>query len=247
MLLVIVILGLSGIVLLVIAGYILGTNRSTQSRKQLVEQNLQQAEELQRARVQLAEQQKADAEAVRANLATMLNTLVRHTDTMQRLVEPLTRHHREVEDLRSVVQKVLTPLTQRDRLAFELSNLSTDSHDQKSLTRLLDQIAEKGQFWAVLLSNQDGLPLAASHNARDLNKLTAVSSLMLLLAERIGRDGDATPLSVQIHDEANMATLCRIFRVNGQRLLLTAVSTGADMSATALDPALAKVGSILSR
>jgi len=180
-------------------------------------------------------------------LETMLNTLVRHTDTMQKLVEPLTRYQGEVEGLRNVVQQVLTPLAQRDRLAFELSNLATESTEQRSLTHLLDQIAEKGEFWAVLLSDQDGLPLAASQNAKDLNKLTAVSSLMLLLAERIGRDGAPAPLSVQIHDEANMATLCRIFRVNGQRLLLTAVSTGSEISPTALDPVLAKVDRVLAR
>lgn len=247
MLLVAAILGMSGIVLLLIAGYTLGVNRSSQSNNQLIEQNRHQAEELRLARAQLAEQQHSNAEEMRASVEATLGALLRHTDTMQKLVEPLTRREGDVEHLRNIVHQVLAPLAQRGRLAFELSSLSADNNDQQSLTRLLDQIAEKGQFWAVLLSNQDGLPLAASHNARDLNKLTAVSSLVLLLAERIGRDGAPAPLSVQIHDESNKITLCRIFQVNGQRLLLTAVSTGMEISPTALDPALAKVDSVLAK
>lgn len=242
-----VVLGLAGMVLLVIAGYILGANRSIQSSEQLVEENRQRVEDLQRARAQLVQQQEASAERMRAGLEKMLDTLVRHTDTMQKLLAPLSRHDTEVAGLRNVVQQMLTPMAQRERFASELANFSTDGHDPTSLTRLLDQIAEKGQFWAVLLSDHDGLPLAVSHNAKNVNKLTAVSSLMLLLADRIGRDGAPAPLSILIHDEANMTTLCRIFQINGQRLLLTAVSTGADLSPTALDPALAKVGSVLSR
>jgi len=248
MLLVVLLLTISGSALLIIAGYFLGANRAAKSRRQLVEESLELAKELRKTRSQLTEEQRANADVMRANLDTMLNTLVRHTDTMQKLVEPLTRPRDGlVEGLQKVIQQALAPITQRDRLALELFNLPTDGRDRMSLTRLLDEIADKGQFWAVLLSDRDGLPLAASSNCWDLNRLTVISSLTLLLAERIGRDGAPAPLSVQIHDEADMATVCRIFKVNGQQLLLTAVTSGASMNAAILDPALKKVASCLSK
>ncbi|MCP5014395.1 MAG: hypothetical protein GY938_03825 [Ketobacter sp.] len=42
-----------------------------------------------------------------------------------------------------------------------------------------------------------------------------------------------------------MATLCRIFHVAQHKLLLSAVSTGTRLTPTSLDPALAKVDSVL--
>jgi hypothetical protein len=42
-------------------------------------------------------------------------------------------------------------------------------------------------------------------------------------------------------------TLCRLFSVENQRLLLTVVGVTAQVSAAALDPALIKLGTALSR
>ena len=97
-----------------------------------------------------------------------------------------------------------------------------------------------------MLSDNEGLPLAASRNARDLDRLGATSSLLLLIADRIGRDDAPAALALMVHDGANMVTMCRIFNVGDQRLALTAVSPGGQLTPTALDPALVKVNAVLS-
>jgi predicted regulator of Ras-like GTPase activity (Roadblock/LC7/MglB family) len=165
---------------------------------------------------------------------------------MRQLPEQLPQQHNEQDDsLRATIQQVLTPLVQRERLSHELSHLETRLGHDSDLKALLDQLAEKGNFEAVLLGDEAGWPLAASSNTRDLEKLGAISSLLLLSADRMSRDGAPAPLALMIHDEANKVTLCRIFRVGGQRLSLIAASTGAQLTPTALDPALVKVDAVL--
>lgn len=150
------------------------------------------------------------------------------------------------EKLRSMIKQLLTPLVQRERLSFDLSHLETAPGHRTDLADVVDQIAEKGNFAAVLLSDDEGWPLAVSSNTRDMDRLAASASLLLLLADRIARDEGPAPLSLMAHDEANMVTLCRIFRVGDQRLSLTAVAAGALLSPTSLDPALVKVSAVLS-
>ena len=157
----------------------------------------------------------------------------------------LLRNEQE-ESLRTTIQQILAPLAQREKLSLDLAHLEGRSGHHSDLSTLLDQIAEKGNFTAVLLSDNEGLPLASSRNARDLDRLGATSSLLLLMADRFGRDDAPSPLSLMVHDGANMVTLCRIFNVNDQRLALTAVSPGGQLTPTALDPALVKVDVVLS-
>jgi hypothetical protein len=166
---------------------------------------------------------------------------------MKQLPEQLLQRQNEQEDsLRATIQQVLTPLVQREQLSHELSHLEPRLGHDNDLTMLLDQIAEKGNFEAVLLGDEAGWPLAASSNTRDLERLGATSSLLLILADRMSRDSAPAPLALMVHDEANKVTLCRIFRVSGQRLSLTAASTGAQLTPTALDPALVTVNAVLS-
>ncbi len=165
---------------------------------------------------------------------------------MRQLPEQFLQRQNEQEDnLRATIQQVLTPLVQREQLSHELSHLEPRLGHDNDLTMLLDQIAEKGNFEAVLLGDEAGWPLAASSNTRNLEKLGATSSLLLLLADRMSRDGAPAPLALMVLDEANKVTLCRIFRVSGQRLSLIAASTGAQLTPTALDPALVKVDAVL--
>ncbi|MCK7533022.1 MAG: hypothetical protein MZV63_19325 [Marinilabiliales bacterium] len=161
--------------------------------------------------------------------------------------EQLSQRPNEQENnLLATLQQVLTPLVQREQLSHELSHLEARLGHGSDLTILLDQIAEKGNFEAVLLGDEAGWPLAASSNTRDLERWGATTSLLLLLADRMSRDSAPAPLALMVHDEANKVTLCRIFRVSGQRLSLTAASTGAQLTPTALDPALVKVNAALS-
>jgi hypothetical protein len=182
-----------------------------------------------RAREQLRTQELASAQHI-TQLRTQLS---------QRENDPDTH-------LRMTIEQVLSPLVQREHLAQELSRLEGRTGHRSDLTKVLDQIAEKGNFPSVLLSDDEGWPLASSHNAKDIDKLGALSSLLLLVADRISRDDKAAPLSLMVHDRNNTLTLCRIFQVNDHRLALTAVSPGSQLVPTALDPALVKLEAVLS-
>lgn len=175
---------------------------------------------------------------------------LRHADEKRLLekylVEYKTKDNKNVIDsLRLIVEQALAPLTERERLFFELSSLNTSSDDRTNLVLLLDEIAKKGQFWAVSLHDEQGLLVAASTNSENLDRLASISALVMLFAERIGRGEGPAPLSLMVHDESNMATLCRIFHVGQHKLLLSAVATGTHLTPTTLDPALAKVDSVM--
>lgn len=233
--------------LLLIAGYLLGARQGLHARSQLRRQSLDQAIKLHQTREQLTYHQAA-ADTLRESTTRTLDVLVKQGEALQlmvhEMVAPLVRRDKEVEELRVVIQDILAPLMQREQLALELANLSAGSGDRAGLAHLLDEIGEKGRFEAVLLSDDAGLPLAASASARDLDKLAALSSMVLVFAERVGRGG--TPAqSLVIHDAENRETLCRIFSVGGQRLLLTAVCRGQHLSSTTLDAALSQVDKAL--
>lgn len=152
---------------------------------------------------------------------------------------------RAEDELRAQIQAILTPLVQRERVAHDLARLDSGGGTQRDLAALLDQIADKGNLTAVLLSDEQGLPLAASSRAQDLERLGATASLLLLMAERLSRDGGAAPLSLTVHDAVNNVTLSRLFSVSGQRLLLTAMSVGDHLTPAMLDPALVKLDAAL--
>jgi hypothetical protein len=174
--------------------------------------------------------------------------LIQVAETSQSPEQLLKQHNEQDDSLRATIQQVLTPLIQREWLSHELSHLETQLSHDSDLKILCDQLAEKGNFEAVLLIDEAGWPLAASSNTRDLEKLGVISSLLIHFADRMSRDGAPAPLALMMHDEANKETLCRIFRVGGQRLALTVASTGAQLTPTALDPALVKIdGALLKR
>jgi len=166
-------------------------------------------------------------------------------DELTRLRERLALHENEDDNLRRAIQQVLTPLVKRDQLSYELGRLDADSEQRRDLTALLDRMAEKGNFSGVLLTDEQGWPLAVGTATRNQDRLGATASLLLLLADRMGRDGSAPPLALLVHDAANTTTLCRLFQVENQRLLLTVTAPGADLNPAALDPALVRLNRAL--
>jgi len=146
--------------------------------------------------------------------------------------------------LRATIERILSPLIRKEQLTESIAQATLGEH--RDLTPLLDQIAEKGEFSAVLLSSDEGLPLATNTTAPEVGPLLAISSLVLLVADRIAGHQAAAPRAFLIHDDADASTLCRIFRIRDQRLSLTAVGTGGRLTTTVLDPALAKVEAILT-
>lgn len=242
-------LGFGAALMLGFSGYLFGIKRSTKVREQLIDDLAKQGERLQEAKQALAYQQ-GKTEVLQADSKQFIAVLEHQAQALERmigqLIEPLVHRHGEVSDLRLMFQQLLAPIIDRHTMSNELGNLDTASSGRSDLNPLLDQIAEKGQFQSVLLSDQHGLPLAASRNATDLDRLAALSSMVLLFVDRVNNDGGPAPLAFMIHDEENRQTLCRIFRVRGHRLMLTAVSRGTQLTPTSLDPTLPKLDVLLS-
>jgi hypothetical protein len=147
--------------------------------------------------------------------------------------------------LRATLEDILSPLVHRERLSYEMSRLEGSAGQQRDLTALLDQMAEKGNFSSVLLNDEQGWRIAANSTARNPERLGATASLLLLLVDRIARDASPAPLSVMLHDTENATTLCRVFQVDGHRMTLTVVANGCDLTPAAVDPALAKLNAML--
>lgn len=239
--------GVASAALVLTAGYLIGARSGVRARERLWKQSLDLADGLREEQQMLIEQRESTrAEVRRDDLGSLIDLLMKQGEAMEHLLEPLSRRVGEVDKLRTTVEEVLTPLVQRERLGMELGSLAAETGGRSGLTHLLDQIVEKGRFRVVVLTDDEGLPLATSSNAWDVDRLAGVSAHLSVLADRLGRNGGPAPLSVMLHDEDNQLTLCRIFRVRDKRLILTAVSTGAELSTSALDPALAKVDAALT-
>jgi predicted regulator of Ras-like GTPase activity (Roadblock/LC7/MglB family) len=247
MMLLAALLGTLSALLLLAAGYLFGVGRGAVARKRLSEQSLGQIEDLRRERQVLAEQRDDKRSSLlRKDLAELLDQLLHQSNALQGMLLPLSRGIGEADNLRATIEQVLSPLMQRERLESALSSVVAGGNRQSDLTRLLNEVAAIGGFRAVVLSDDQGLPLAHSDNAWDLDRIAGTSSFLLVLAERIARDGAPAPLSLMVHDEENTVILCRAFRVRDARLLLTAVAAGAELTPTALDPTLSRVEKILS-
>lgn len=149
------------------------------------------------------------------------------------------------DDLRAALKDVLSPLVQRERLSYELSRLEAGLGQQRNLTALLDQMAAKGNFSSVLLTDAQGWCVAASSGTQDSERLGATASILLLMADRIASSGSPALLSLMLYDSTNTTTLCRVFQVDDQRMTLTVVASGADLTPAAIDPALVKLNAVL--
>lgn len=148
--------------------------------------------------------------------------------------------------LRTTIQQVLAPLVERERISLELAQFSASAGQRRDLAPLLDRIAAVGSFKTVLLSNEEGLPLASNRGARNPERLAAIATRLAVVSDQCAGEDALAPLSILLRDASETMTLCRIFRVRGQRLFFVAVSTNPRLSSVALDPALAKIEAALS-
>lgn len=162
-----------------------------------------------------------------------------------RLEERTAAQGRDDGELRAALEKMLAPLLQREQLSMDMSRIEAHEGTQRDISTMLDRMAEKGNFSAVLLSDEQGWPLAASRGVGDPARLVAISSVLMLLADRMQRDGAPSLLSLMVHDASNMSTLCRLFTVNAQRLVLTVVAPGGQLTPAVLDPALVRLNAAL--
>lgn len=99
----------------------------------------------------------------------------------------------------------------------------------------------------MILSDDGGLPLAASAGAADVETHSATASLLQMLIDRAERSGTPRPVAVVLEDVTSQLVLHRFFVVDGLRFTLSAVSRGMYLAPGALDPALAKLEGALTK
>ena len=162
-------------------------------------------------------------------------------DLEQLRAQQRQRSTEQDRSLRTTIQHVLAPLVDRERISLDLSQFAGSVGQRRDLVPLLDKVATVGRFKTVLLANEEGLPLAANSAALHLEQLAAASTRLALVADQIAGEHGVAPLSVMLRDASDATTLCRVFRVQDQKLTLTAVSSDSRLASVALDPALAKI------
>lgn len=146
--------------------------------------------------------------------------------------------------LKSTIEKVLAPLVERERQSVDLARVGS-AGQRRDLAPLLEQVARVGSFGSVLLSNEDGLVVAAAGTAPDFDAMAAATARLTDAAGQFAAHlGGA--LAVVVRDAADSTTLCRLFTTHGQTMALTATSNDTRLTAVALDPALAKIETALA-
>ncbi len=155
------------------------------------------------------------------------------------------RSQSEASSVQAEIARALAPILDRERIGSELARIETGSGTLAELPRLLDSIALRGGFTALLLGDEVGLPLAATTGAKDVDAWAGGSSLLLSLSDRLAQGGSAPLSAVLLQDESGQLIVHRIFRVGRERYILSAQSRGQRLSPDALDAALGKVEAIL--
>jgi hypothetical protein len=162
-------------------------------------------------------------------------------------LELANRPGADPEVMRQEIARALGPILERERVGSELARIETGGGTLGDLPRILDSIAEKGGFISLLLGDEVGLPLAASAGARDVEVWAGGASLLLSLSDRLARSGSSPLVAVVMQDETNQIIVHRIFRIGAERFILSAMSRGQRLGPDALDAAMGKIESILSR
>jgi len=294
-----IVLAVSAIALLSLAGYLVGARRGRAARAALLEEHDTQRAKVVELEARLAQvpasrpdQMKAELEAMLAPLVAtkkdanvdvlrremqyvidavtarernndvfreevrgLLSNIVqkepdprRMREEIQKLVAPLVAQRTDgTSEVRKVMSEVLAPVLDRERMGRELSAIQIGKGGLGELPRLLDAIAEKGGFAAVVLSDEAGLPLAASAGASDVEEVAGTAAFFLTLSDRAERAALPRPLSCVVLDETNRLTLHRMFTVGPSRFTVTAVSRGLPLAPSALDPALSPLERVLGR
>lgn len=166
---------------------------------------------------------------------------------VQRWLAPVLERDLDLRRARELVVDALAVLVERERKARRTTDLRTVARGRDELPALLDEVAREGRFSAVLLSDDVGLPIAASSGARDAEVLAGISSLVLTLADRLVKAGEPVPLAILVRDDAGGLVLHRILTVGEERFLITGVGRDPTLTSEALDPVLPALESALAR
>jgi len=219
--LILITIGFATASLLLLAGYLYGIKKGQKARETLREQLFEQKD-------------------------LKIDVLLQQSDALQRVIQPLADWDIQLEKLHAGINQMQASILNQGHVALELTNLQTSSKDRGDLNSLMDEIAKKAPFESILLSDENGLPLVSSSDSKDLERLAAIASFMVIFGDRMNRDDSAPPISFLVRDSQNKDILCRIFHVGKQRLVMTVVSVKQPLTPSTLDPALEKVISLLA-
>jgi hypothetical protein len=204
------------------------------------------ARELQRDLRDAVAQRDQEQDAFREELRGMITTLEQKAPDAERLQRDLVKSMSSIVAQRtdgSDVRKVVDDLLGGGR---ELSSIVVGAGGLGELPKLVDAITKKGGFASVVLSDEAGLPLAASDSALDVEGTAEAAAFFLTLAERSARAGHPRPIACVIMDDTNRLTLHRIFNVQSTRFTVSAVARGKLLVPGALDGALAPLERVLA-
>ncbi|MCA9550146.1 MAG: hypothetical protein KC933_08930 [Myxococcales bacterium] len=144
------------------------------------------------------------------------------------------------------LREVMAPLAEQARVQSALSEMPTMYLHRGHLGHLLREVAARAGLSTMILSDEVGLPLAAT-SADASEALAAAASLLLTLADRLASTGQPAPVGVVTRDVEGHLTLHRIFSLDDERYVLTAVSKGTVLAPDSMDPVLPQLRQLLAQ
>ncbi len=235
-----------------ILGYFFGVRRGRNARDALRKDLLRLKEERSQCAQQLYDTQvllKKTQEqlAARPSMVPGAQPLKNQIDSaLKSLLQPLLARDMEARELRAAVNGLLAPMVERERLGLEMTRLDDNVVGREGLSQLLSTMANRAGFSTVLVTDDNGLPMGQNDGAQQVDMLCASLGLMLNMVDRIATNGGAAPLAVVLRDSDNRISLHRLFKVDGQRYVITAITSGSFLPPDVLDPALARIERVLT-
>jgi hypothetical protein len=162
-------------------------------------------------------------------------------------IAPLLQGAQRSEQLHADLKRQLQPLLDRDQTTSALANLDPSIADAGDLPKALTLIADAGGFGTVVLSDNVGLAMANNKGGKDVEVHAGLSSLLLTMVDRVQGNDLPAPIAAVFRDQANQVVVHRVFSVDSERYVLTAVATGKSMAPDILDPTLKTVERIIDR
>ncbi|MGB5282892.1 MAG: hypothetical protein WBN29_00185 [Polyangiales bacterium] len=162
-------------------------------------------------------------------------------------IAPLLQGAQRSEQLHADLKRQLQPLLERDQATSALANLDPAIAESGDLPNALTLIADAGGFGTVVLSDNVGLPMANNKGGKDVEVHAGLSSLLLTMVDRVKGNELPAPIAAVFRDQANQVVVHRVFTVDSERYVLTAVATGKSMAPDILDPTLKTVERIIDR
>lgn len=158
--------------------------------------------------------------------------------------EDVVRRIEKQEPVKQLSQQSPATLVEAER-QLDLEESGTNATPRRDLTPLLDKIAASGRFSMVLLTDEAGLQLAHTTASNDVDRLATAPTRLAVAVDQIFGEEGTDPHSIMLRSASGATILCRIFRIRGQRLSLTALSNDLRLTSAALDPALLKIEAAL--